>query len=1119
MTYSNKKQNFLACLQAFKVIHPANTETPDDYTSLIKAIIDKEGYEEVEILVKMSSSGALEQDDSQKLDQLQTTFKDRCRHREKKNNATCLSFTALPMGAVNQMYWNLAIILFEPSNLNELLSILLPTITEIISIELPKNSEDRLQLATHAIKDEIIPLPFTSSLETFVIADNRLFDMNQLANLPLETQQHLYHLFKQVETTLAKKIYSHNDELQTLESNIMLLSNQAPTPKEAIERLIHELIQTNSVGMGMSQAGRRAQLAYDRFFTYWDKLPKDLHIKLKEIAFSPNDDCIHAIVKYIKKSIPVHHRLSMLQEIISLETNQAFLQIRPQVTSQEVYSIKQSYRALSIPIAGREVINGLSTQLFHESLSIVKPDTVGNWCTLLYHVPIHLYSEIIKKRMIGLWGNETANAIKYGFLSPKQKKALVNAMFNDMTCYSEVVNGMLFALDINEPTLFSQIFESIATLEEKLTVMKERIGGSLEATILRKAVKIPECFLSMWRLYPDDHSRFQAVNLTDRDKETVIYASVRFPDTLKIILNSFEDRTIATKMLIKKNLNGSTAIHFAAHFTDSLQVILDFFTSDKAKLKAVLIQDNEGDTVLHKVIETKNHAALKVILNALPASEDKLAVLKLKNKAGYTALYSAHLDTNKLNMYQTIQAYLPADNAKLAAMIAKYDGKNTVVRLQNDNDLMRPELEVTLEDQRLQKLLNSILALSNYTDRRAALMKQDNSGQTILHQATCNHNIIIALLNLLSAQDKLIALNTTDNNGRTVLHCVSYNRDSIQAILTCYPDNQAKLKAAMRPDHAGNIVFLDACKSWMEQETFKGVLDSFSDDKAKLDVVMAQDKNGTAILHLAGRTNLNIILNSFSDKKDIQKILNVRGRNGNTVLHVAANRDYCIRYLLVFFPNNKAKLDAVKETNDYGTTVLHLAASNTNNREHRAQRVLNQILALYPDRASQLEAISKKNTDGKTVLHYAIGNVAAMSILLALYQNDEDRLAALLTTTKAQETVLQGVNQDCMQSIFASFSSQNIWKKIYDAIMPIANGEESSSLCCFFNQSSKQKQQANLLLNLFKTCKTTDELKNEISTFLSLPDTCSVIEQSILALNVMEVFYQAKSPQSSVLSG
>ena len=89
MTYSNKKQNFLACLQAFKVIHPANTETPDDYTSLIKAIIDKEGYEEVEILVKMSSSGALEQDDSQKLDQLQTTFKDRCRHREKKNTWVC----------------------------------------------------------------------------------------------------------------------------------------------------------------------------------------------------------------------------------------------------------------------------------------------------------------------------------------------------------------------------------------------------------------------------------------------------------------------------------------------------------------------------------------------------------------------------------------------------------------------------------------------------------------------------------------------------------------------------------------------------------------------------------------------------------------------------------------------------------------------------------------------------------------------------------------------------------------------------------------------------------------------------------------------------------------------
>jgi hypothetical protein len=93
-----------------KLIAVKNSENmaPYDYTSLLELVVHSELEEEVSWLTEALAAA----DDESKETDLKNQFKARCADRAARNSNSCLAFTAMPQGACNKLYWEMANLLF-----------------------------------------------------------------------------------------------------------------------------------------------------------------------------------------------------------------------------------------------------------------------------------------------------------------------------------------------------------------------------------------------------------------------------------------------------------------------------------------------------------------------------------------------------------------------------------------------------------------------------------------------------------------------------------------------------------------------------------------------------------------------------------------------------------------------------------------------------------------------------------------------------------------------------------------------------------------------------------------------------------------------------------------------
>lgn len=144
-------------------------------TNICQELIQFELIEEIAAIKAM-----LEHDD------FETRFKSRCTHRALQNNATSLSFFAMPTGTCNTMYWDIAAMVFQPRTMHHMLALLFPHIRTHVHYTTHIGRSKRLFscLLFEEKKMDTLGIPYRlESLAHLVMTDRHLLNIRPLLDI------------------------------------------------------------------------------------------------------------------------------------------------------------------------------------------------------------------------------------------------------------------------------------------------------------------------------------------------------------------------------------------------------------------------------------------------------------------------------------------------------------------------------------------------------------------------------------------------------------------------------------------------------------------------------------------------------------------------------------------------------------------------------------------------------------------------------------------------------------------------------------------------------------------------------------------------------------------------
>ena len=280
------KANIINLLKEKAQIADVPTETPYNYASLKDTILQIEVKQERDALLSMLED----------LDIFEAQFKARCILRLLHTDHS-IPFTDMPESITNQIYWEIALLVFKPKTMAEMLTILVPNCQTLVSVSLANGvlvvgksgfEEDRKQvepvLESVSIFEALAGPPNRDILNHYVFADDLMLNAADIANFSLGLHITLQRCLEERYPKLAKKLYAHNYPLQNLASDILILNNNGITPRAAIEQLIRGLmLGGNSMTGGSRYATTSSELALRQFFDYFNAIPLEMRENLRAL--------------------------------------------------------------------------------------------------------------------------------------------------------------------------------------------------------------------------------------------------------------------------------------------------------------------------------------------------------------------------------------------------------------------------------------------------------------------------------------------------------------------------------------------------------------------------------------------------------------------------------------------------------------------------------------------------------------------------------------------------------------------------------------------------------------------------------------------------------------------
>ena len=368
-----------------------NLPEATSYDTLKTTVINQELQDEIEALRLM-----LEGDD------FDNQFKARCQERAEQNADSCLSFSALPDGVCNTLYWKIAETLYQPRNMGEMLTILSPQVTQFISAEFyaanPLRVLNEYNLKARFKNQAIRSLTGPATEDMFkhlVISGNTLLDARDIAGFEFATHLPYFTALSQTYPEIAASLYQHNSALVTLHD--LLLSVRTRKPYDVISEFIKVLQAGGTGATGQHFATTAAAKAVTDFFAYIESLPAEKKETLLQLGGTGLSSTLTDVIASLRRGNCVEMAADNLSEIIRVNKDRPILNEYPAISHDTLIGFKKAYgRSKHLSTTGCASTTTLPSSRLQSAMSRMVIRTKGAWINILRELPENLYAPFIQ---------------------------------------------------------------------------------------------------------------------------------------------------------------------------------------------------------------------------------------------------------------------------------------------------------------------------------------------------------------------------------------------------------------------------------------------------------------------------------------------------------------------------------------------------------------------------------------------------------------------------------------------------------------------------------------------------------------------------------------------------
>ncbi|OCH98768.1 hypothetical protein A8135_10725 [Legionella jamestowniensis] len=820
---------------------------PHDYASLKAQIVNQELMDELEALRELLAH---------KTDQFEDAFKTRCKERAKRNENTCLSFFALPLGSCNTLYWQIAERLFKPKTLGEMFELLLSDSASLISpefyLDLPPNStSEQLIAASKHASIELCAKPFAELTEAsdmkrltqFIMAENWLFDINELAEFNFVHHQALLKTLQNKKSTLIEKLYQHNPSLQTLYTQLLTVNNQGQSLYEAIKHLIQELTLGGERFTGDVYASTKAQVAYTDFLSHLNSFPSPIKASFMALKTSYNLT-LNEILDDLNQEDCVETGASRLREILDNPVNLSVLNTKPNLSQEEIDAIKNQYEKNSLPLTGNDSTNNLPANYLCTQLSRLEIIDEFNYLDLLIAFPPSYYDSLLKFAQIKCkptFPIKLLEMLKTGILSKEQLDALVEAIKNNVNKVG-IIPALSYAVELKNYDLL----KSLLAISEPQQLTDFHLLSKEDTPLLwniyqdEKACGI---ILSVWKSAEKSLNTFRARCLLEEE--------IDYPSDVTRRLETVPENE-RFEIVSIKNARGDNLAQSACYRTASLLTILELLPENK-RISVILDKNNAGDTLLHRV----DTGILKGLLKLLP-EKDRLEAINSKDNKN-----SAVIERLKLQQVTDLLDIFP-EESRLEVFTYKNDNLFNVAN--NSDDLLKI-LSLLPENARLSllrrecedftvfywfiskiryvsyihnpNLFADFLLSFSENNRLEIIQMKDSEGTPFFNPDGWSLASLIATFNLFPKKDRLSIMLQENKMGKNFLQSLATAESLVLLKLLPEEDRFAALKcrppngSSLLEKSAGLVMLKPALEVLPKEERLSAILELFEKTQKK----------------------------------------------------------------------------------------------------------------------------------------------------------------------------------------------------------------------------------------------------------------------------------------------
>lgn len=428
-----------------------------NYSTLKERVLAEELQREINFLKE-----AITQDD------FETQFRERCRQRQLQNINTALSFSVLPNGSCNTLYWEIGkIVAGEAATMVDMLALLLPNVQSGIVVEESGQAPTRgAPITLHLVAktlgeiEELRSLPLDlNELGHMVIDGDCLLDVRSIEAFPFRYHEAYYQAITALNSNLATHLYSHNAELQNLKYIL-----ERPTPRQAITTLMHGLRQGGMrVGYSLEAAGPEGYHARDNFQRYLDRLPVAMNAAVLSLKGGIASKTLGNVMNELALGGCVQEAADTLQHI--LQGNEVTLDTPVDLETRLV----STYRLSTITRDDTNIVKLLPADALQRAIDTIDVHSAEAYISILRGLPLELYAPLMARLPINLesYGTTFCDALAQGSLSPEQMGAFNTALLSTHEKYandraSGYAQLICFSIGSKNPAFITMLLEPYA---------------------------------------------------------------------------------------------------------------------------------------------------------------------------------------------------------------------------------------------------------------------------------------------------------------------------------------------------------------------------------------------------------------------------------------------------------------------------------------------------------------------------------------------------------------------------------------------------------------------------------------------------------------------------------